>query len=120
VDASTDRGEVEDVFGEHRIGVSAVEGFLHVGVTHVGPTDRDGIAVVAVGRPSTRWGTKVVALVQLADGAHAEADEIVAEAARHIARYKLPKEIVFCTRVQRSPSGKADYPWAKAQVTARL
>jgi acyl-CoA synthetase (AMP-forming)/AMP-acid ligase II len=76
--------------------------------------------VVAVGRPSTRWGTEVVALVQLADGAHAEADEIVAEAARHIARYKLPKEIVFCTRVQRSPSGKADYPWAKAQVTARL
>lgn len=76
--------------------------------------------VVVVGRPSTRWGTEVVALVQLTDGAHAEADEIVAEAARHIARYKLPKEIVFCTRVQRSPSGKADYPWAKAQVTKRL
>ena len=76
--------------------------------------------VVVVGRPSTRWGTEVVALVQLADDAHAEADEIVAEAAGHIARYKLPKEIVFCGRVQRSPSGKADYPWAKAQVTARL
>lgn len=75
--------------------------------------------VVVVGRPSARWGTEVVALVQLADGAHTAADEIVAEAARHIARYKLPKEIFFCS-VQRSPSGKADYPWAKAQVTARL
>ncbi|GFG75535.1 acyl-CoA synthetase [Mycobacterium botniense] len=74
--------------------------------------------VVVVGRPSIRWGSEVVALVQLADGARAEADEIIAEAARHIARYKLPKEIVFCTRIQRSPSGKADYPWAKAQVAA--
>jgi acyl-CoA synthetase (AMP-forming)/AMP-acid ligase II len=73
--------------------------------------------VIVVGRPSIRWGTEVVALVQLTDGVHVAADEIVAEAARHIARYKLPKEIVFCTRVQRSPSGKADYRWAKAQVT---
>lgn len=46
--------------------------------------------------------TEIVPLVELADGVHAD-DEIVAEAARHIARYTLPKEIVFCTRVQRSP-----------------
>ena len=44
------------------------------------------------------------------------AESILAEAARHIARYKLPKEVVFCDRVQRSPSGKADYRWAKAQL----
>jgi len=56
----------------------------------------------------------------LADGEHADADSIIAEAARHIARYKLPKEVVFCNRVQRSPSGKADYRWAKAQVAANL
>ncbi len=72
--------------------------------------------VVVVGRPSQRWGSEVVALVQLAAGAAADADEIVAEAARHIARYKLPKEIMFCPKVLRSPSGKADYRWAKAQV----
>ena len=30
-----------------------------------------------------------------------------------------PKQIVFCRRVQRSPSGKADYRWAKAQVAQR-
>lgn len=76
--------------------------------------------VVVVGRPSTRWGAEVVALVQLADGAQAEADDIVAEAARYLARYKLPKEIVFCPRVQRSPSGKADYRWAKSQVAVTL
>ena len=72
--------------------------------------------VVVTSRPSTRWGNEVVAVVQLADGAHADADGIIAEAARHLARYKLPKAIVFCGRVQRSPSGKADYRWAKAQA----
>jgi 3-oxocholest-4-en-26-oate---CoA ligase len=76
--------------------------------------------VVVTGRPSTRWGNEVVAVVQLAEGHDALreelADSIIAEAARHIARYKLPKEVVFCSRVQRSPSGKADYRWAKLQV----
>ncbi|OBG25271.1 acyl-CoA synthetase [Mycobacterium sp. 852002-51057_SCH5723018] len=72
--------------------------------------------VVVTSRPSVRWGNEVVALVQLTDGQPADADSIIAEAARHIARYKLPKAIVFCDRLQRSPSGKADYRWAKAQV----
>jgi acyl-CoA synthetase (AMP-forming)/AMP-acid ligase II len=76
--------------------------------------------VVVTGRPSARWGNEVVALVQLAPGQHASQDEmaetILAEAARHIARYKLPKEIIFCVKLQRSPSGKADYRWAKAQA----
>lgn len=74
--------------------------------------------VIVVGRPSERWGSEVVAVVQLADDAQATAEEIVAEAARHIARYKLPKDVVFCARVQRSPSGKADYRWAKEQAVA--
>jgi 3-oxocholest-4-en-26-oate---CoA ligase len=73
--------------------------------------------VVVTGRPSDRWGNEVVALVQLADGEEADPASIIAEAARHIARYKLPKEVIFCSRLQRSPAGKADYRWAKAQVT---
>jgi acyl-CoA synthetase (AMP-forming)/AMP-acid ligase II len=76
--------------------------------------------VVVTGRPSIRWGSEVVAIVQLTDGQRVDAESIIAEAARHIARYKLPKDIVFCDRVQRSPSGKADYRWAKAQVAEGL
>jgi 3-oxocholest-4-en-26-oate---CoA ligase len=76
--------------------------------------------VVVAGRPSARWGNEVVAIVQLTDGQRVDAESIIAEAARHIARYKLPKDIVFCDRVQRSPSGKADYRWAKAQVAQGL
>ncbi len=72
--------------------------------------------VVVTSRPSTRWGNEVVAIVALADGRHADPESIIAEAARHLARYKLPKAVVFRDRLQRSPSGKADYRWAKAQV----
>ena len=68
--------------------------------------------VVVTGRPSERWGSEVVAVVQLADGAVGDEASIVLHASEHIARYKLPKEVVFVERIQRSPSGKADYRWA--------
>ena len=38
------------------------------------------------------------------------------EAAKHVARYKLPKQIVRLPELVRSPAGKADYRWAKAQA----
>jgi acyl-CoA synthetase (AMP-forming)/AMP-acid ligase II len=72
--------------------------------------------VVVAGRPSERWGQEVVAVVALADGAHADADELVGHAAQFLARYKLPKAIVFRAAIERSPSGKADYPWAREQA----
>jgi 3-oxocholest-4-en-26-oate---CoA ligase len=69
--------------------------------------------VVVAGRPSERWGQEVVALVTLSDGHPATADDIVTHAGRFIARYKLPKEVIFLDHIVRSPSGKADYRWAK-------
>jgi fatty-acyl-CoA synthase len=74
--------------------------------------------VVVVGRPSERWGQEVVALVELSPGEKATADDIVTHAGQHVARYKLPKDVLFLDAIQRSPSGKADYRWAKAQVTS--
>jgi fatty-acyl-CoA synthase len=72
-------------------------------------------AVVA-GRPSERWGNEVVAVVHLRDDASATPDDLLAECAKHIARYKFPKDFVFVDEVVRSPAGKADYRWARAQV----
>jgi 3-oxocholest-4-en-26-oate---CoA ligase len=72
--------------------------------------------VVVAGRPSERWGQEVVAVVALAEGAHADADELVVHAAQSLARYKLPKAIVFRPVIERSPSGKADYRWAREQA----
>ena len=73
-------------------------------------------AVVA-GRPSERWGNEVVAIVQLKEGREANEDALLAECAKHIARYKLPKAFVFLKEILRSPNGKADYRWAKQQVS---
>lgn len=74
--------------------------------------------VVVTGRPSERWGQEVVAVVALAEGAHAEADELVGHAAKSLARYKLPKAVVFRRAIERSPSGKADYRWAREQAVS--
>jgi 3-oxocholest-4-en-26-oate---CoA ligase len=72
--------------------------------------------VVVTGRPSERWGQEVVAVVALADGADADGDDLVAHAAKSLARYKLPKAVVFRAAIERSPSGKADYRWAREQA----
>ena len=74
--------------------------------------------VVVAGRPSERWGQEVVAVVALAPGAGAEVEELVAHAAQSLARYKLPKAIVFRPVIERSPSGKADYRWAREQAVS--
>ncbi len=71
---------------------------------------------VVTGRTSERWGQEVVAIVQLRDAATADTAALLAEAGKHIARYKLPKQFVFRDHIQRSPSGKADYRWAKEQA----
>ena len=73
--------------------------------------------VLVCGRPSERWGNEVVAIVQLADGATADEAALSAHANEAVARYKLPKAWVFVDSVQRSPSGKADYRWAKQLAT---
>ena len=36
--------------------------------------------------------------------------------ATSLARYKLPKAVVFRPVIERSPAGKADYRWAREQA----
>jgi acyl-CoA synthetase (AMP-forming)/AMP-acid ligase II len=74
--------------------------------------------VVVTGRPSERWGQEVVAVVALADGARAATGELIDHAAQTLARYKLPKAVVFRAVIERSPSGKADYRWAREQAVS--
>ena len=74
-------------------------------------------AVVA-GRPSERWGNEVVAIVQFKPDCSADESSLLAECAKHIARYKLPKAFVFIDAILRSPNGKADYRWAKEVANA--
>jgi fatty-acyl-CoA synthase len=69
--------------------------------------------VVVVGRPSERWGSEVVAIVQLAEDGSATDEELADVCGKSIARYKIPKAFIRTAKVQRSPAGKADYRWAK-------
>ncbi|MFE3543802.1 acyl-CoA synthetase [Nocardia sp. NPDC059177] len=90
--------------GGEKIFVEEVERAV---AAHTGVLD-----VVVVGRPSDRWGSEVVAIVDLGDTDVTDA-ELLDECAKHIARYKLPKAIIRCSEILRSPTGKADYRWAR-------
>jgi 3-oxocholest-4-en-26-oate---CoA ligase len=73
--------------------------------------------VVVAGRPSERWGNEVVAIVQFVEGKSATDDELAGACTAYIAKYKIPKAFIRVDKVLRSPSGKADYRWAKAVAT---
>lgn len=71
---------------------------------------------VVVGTPHPRWGQQVTALVRLRGGEVASEAALLAVARTHIAPYKLPRRFLFVEEITRSPSGKADYRWAKARA----
>jgi acyl-CoA synthetase (AMP-forming)/AMP-acid ligase II len=73
--------------------------------------------VVVAGAPSERWGEQVTAIVQFRDGQRPPDAELIEEAAKHLARYKLPKAIIAVEQIVRSASGKPDYRWAKSIAT---
>ncbi|MGW6399894.1 acyl-CoA synthetase [Streptomyces sp. NPDC055134] len=71
-------------------------------------------ALVA-GVPDAKWGNHVAAVVQLRDGAEPPSlDDIQTHCRTRLAGYKIPRQLVLTDRIQRSPSGKADYRWARA------
>jgi fatty-acyl-CoA synthase len=46
-------------------------------------------------------------------GATVGESEVIAHVKSSIADYKAPRRVVFVDEVYRSPSGKADYRWAR-------
>ena len=67
---------------------------------------------IVVGVPDERWGQRVAAVVQFREGATATVEEIAGHARSFVAGYKVPREMHVVDEIQRSPSGKPDYPWA--------
>ena len=66
-----------------------------------------------VGIPDARWGERVAAVIQLRPN-RAPAFEAIAEhCRRRLAGYKVPRLVHAVPQIARSPSGKADYPWAR-------
>jgi len=73
--------------------------------------------VLVVGRPSDRWGQEVTAVVALRPGRDVSLEDLRATAEPHLARYKLPRGLAVVDQIERSPSGKPDYAWARAVVS---
>jgi 3-oxocholest-4-en-26-oate---CoA ligase len=73
----------------------------------------DVIDAVVVGLPDPRWGERVVAVVQARSGTTPSLEALQEHAGAHVARYKIPRDVVFVDEIVRSPSGKPDYRWAK-------
>jgi 3-oxocholest-4-en-26-oate---CoA ligase len=104
------RGSVSINSGGEKVYPEEVEGALKA--------HPDVFDAVVVGVPDDRWGERVVAVVEPRDGRHVTLDEVVAEARQHVAGYKVPRQLVLVDHIERSPSGKPDYRWAKRVATA--
>ncbi|MGW0961268.1 acyl-CoA synthetase [Streptomyces gelaticus] len=76
--------------------------------------------VLVAAAPDDRWGNRVAAVVQLREGASEPTlDDLQAHCRTRLAGYKIPRRLVITRRIQRSPSGKADYRWARSVVASR-
>jgi acyl-CoA synthetase (AMP-forming)/AMP-acid ligase II len=74
---------------------------------------------VVVGVPDDRWGERVVAVVEPVRGSQPTLDELQELGRQNLAGYKVPRGLCLVEHMVRSPSGKADYKWARAQALAR-
>ena len=75
---------------------------------------------VVVGVPDTRWGQQVAAVVQPREGMTPDLESVQQHCRTKIAGYKVPRQLHLVEQMQRSPSGKADYPWATKVATGTL
>ncbi|WP_425247865.1 acyl-CoA synthetase [Streptomyces sp. NEAU-NA10] len=75
-------------------------------------------ALVA-GVPDPTWGNHVAAVVQVRTGApRPSLEDIQSHCRTRLAGYKIPRQLVITEAIRRSPSGKADYRWAREVAVA--
>jgi acyl-CoA synthetase (AMP-forming)/AMP-acid ligase II len=86
------------VSGGENIASSEVERVLH---EHAAVVEA---AVVA--RPDDRWGEVPVAFVAIDDATMITGDELVEHCRTQLAKFKVPKDVVFVDALPRNPSGK--------------
>jgi acyl-CoA synthetase (AMP-forming)/AMP-acid ligase II len=99
------RGSVSINTGGEKVFPEEVEGVLK---GHPGVYD-----CLVVGVPDDRWGSAVTAIVAATPGTDPTLGELADHVKRSLAAYKAPKHLVVVERIARSPSGKADYRWAR-------
>jgi fatty-acyl-CoA synthase len=73
---------------------------------------------LVVGVPDERFGQRVVAVIASSDPPALSREDIGDFLRPSLAHYKIPKDVVVGTFVQRAPNGKADYAWALQRALA--
>jgi acyl-CoA synthetase (AMP-forming)/AMP-acid ligase II len=79
----------------------------------------DVFDAVVVGVADARWGQRVAAVVQAREGHTPTLEALDRHCRTRIAGYKVPRSLYLADCIERSPSGKPDYPWAKAFAEER-
>jgi acyl-CoA synthetase (AMP-forming)/AMP-acid ligase II len=74
--------------------------------------------VRVVGVDDARWGQRVCAVVALVAESKVDEHDLDVHCREHLAGYKVPRSWTLVDDVRRSPSGKADYAWARETVLA--
>ncbi len=75
---------------------------------------------VVVGVADERFGERVVAVVQARPGRSTLTHELQAHLRPLLAGYKIPRAVVSADCIERAPSGKPDYRWARRTAEAAL
>jgi acyl-CoA synthetase (AMP-forming)/AMP-acid ligase II len=68
---------------------------------------------LVVDTPDDRFGSKVTAVVATRDNSQVTLESVQEVARRHVAGYKVPRELHIVAEIPRAPSGKPAYPKAK-------
>ncbi|HUJ08022.1 MAG TPA: acyl-CoA synthetase [Streptosporangiaceae bacterium] len=80
----------------------------------------DVFDTLVIGVPDERLGQRVAAIVQPRDGASLDLADLEAVVRKHVAGYKVPRTVWLTDHIGRTPSGKADYAWARRFADERL
>ncbi len=92
-----DRSKDIIISGGENISTLEVEGVLYM--------HPDVLEAAVVARPDAHWGETPCAFVTLKQGGKATADDIIAFCREHLARFKVPKTVVF-SELPKTSTGK--------------
>ncbi len=68
---------------------------------------------LVVDTPDERYGSRVTAVVAVRAGSELTLEALQEEARKHVAGYKVPRELHLVAEIPRAPSGKPVYPKAR-------
>jgi len=77
------------------------------------------IAAAVVAKPDEKWGEVPAAFIELKDGANCKEEDIIEHCRAHLARFKVPKQIVFGT-LPKTSTGKIQKYVLRQQAKSAL